>query len=307
MAAELVVTVPDVRLYDELVDVVSGVEILHWDMSAPAPREHLDVVVPPYLGGPGPLVRLAGVTTRLVQGQSIGYDDVAAYLPPGHRFANAAGVHEASTAELALALILASQRGLDEFARAAARGQWTPRWRASLADRTVVLVGAGGVGSAVAARLAPFETRIVRVARRARVDEVGQVVGMDSLEQCLAGADIVVLSVPLTDETEHLVDARFLSRLPDGALLVNVARGRVVDTAALLVEARLGRLRFALDVTDPEPLPEGHELFSLPNVIVTPHVGGASSAMMPRMVRLIAEQIARLERGEDPRNVVLET
>jgi phosphoglycerate dehydrogenase-like enzyme len=226
-------------------------------------------------------------------------------LPVGHVYANAASVHEASTAELALALILAAQRGIPEFVRAAERGKWEPSQHPSLADRNVLLVGYGGVGRAIEARLLPFETTVTRVARTSRSDERGRIYAMDSIAELLPLADIVVVVVPLSDATMHLVNDEFLALMVDGSLLVNVARGPVVDTDALLAHARSGRLRFALDVTDPEPLPDGHPLFALPNVLISPHVGGASTAMMPRMARLLREQIDRMIRGDDPINVVV--
>ncbi|MFC6356499.1 2-hydroxyacid dehydrogenase [Luethyella okanaganae] len=301
----LVVSVPGDTMRHAVGDVPTGVELIVWNLSDAAPRDRIDIVVPPYMGGPSPLARLAGVETRLVQSQSIGYDGVADHLPAGHVFANAATVHETSTAELALALILAAQRGIPDFVRAAERGQWAPARHASLADRTVLLVGYGGVGAAIAARLRPFEVDIVRVASRARDDETGHVHGADELPALLPKADIVVVGVPLTDATRHLVDDAFLTAMRDGALLVNIARGPVADTEALVAHATSGRLRLALDVTDPEPLPHGHPLFSLPNVLVSPHVGGASTAMMPRMGRLLRRQIDHLLAGEEPENVVL--
>jgi phosphoglycerate dehydrogenase-like enzyme len=214
-------------------------------------------------------------------------------------------VHETSTAELALALILALQRGIPGYVRSAERGRWAPTRENSLADRTVLLVGFGGVGRAIEERLLPFETTVVRVASSARDDAHGRIHGIDELPALLPEADIVVIGVPLSDETRHLVDDAFLTRLQDGAMLVNIARGPVVDTDAVLDHARRGRLRFALDVTDPEPLPEGHPLFTAPNVLISPHVGGASSAMMPRMGRLLRRQIERMLAGEEPLNVVL--
>ncbi|NVM99050.1 2-hydroxyacid dehydrogenase [Arthrobacter sp. SDTb3-6] len=274
-------------------------------MAGPAPVDAIDVVVPPYMSGTAVLAALDGVATQLVQSQSIGFDGVADALPPGHVFANAVSVHETSTAELALALILASQRGLPDFVRAAGEGTWAPARHASLADRTVLLVGYGGVGKAIEERLRGFETTVVRVASRARDGENGHVHGIDELAALLPQADIVVVGVPLGENTRHLIDDRFLSLMEDGSLLVNISRGAVADTGALLEHARRGRLRLALDVTDPEPLPDGHPLFALPNVLITPHVGGASSAMMPRMARLLHRQVKALLRGEDPENVVL--
>jgi phosphoglycerate dehydrogenase-like enzyme len=285
--------------------VPDNVEFVTWDMTGPAPVDTIDIVVPPYMGASDKLVNLAGVTTRLVQSQSIGYDGVERVLPPGHVYANAATVHETSTAELTVALILASQRGIPNFVRAAEQGHWAPERLQSLADRTVLIVGYGGVGKAVEQRLLPFETDVVRVASAARDDDRGRIHGIDELPALLPTADIVVIGVPLNESTTHLVDDRFLSLMSDDALLVNIARGGVVDTDAMLDHARRGRLRFAVDVTDPEPLPDGHPLFALPNVLISPHVGGASTAMMPRMARLLRRQIDRMLAGEEPLNVVL--
>ncbi len=301
----LLVSVPDADLGERLVGLGAPAEVILWPMQGPAPVVQIDVVVPPYVRQVDSLSWLAGLRTRLVQSQSIGYDGVAAALPPGHVFANAASVHETSTAELALGLILASQRGLDGFVRAAGEGRWAPAWRPSLADRRVLLVGYGGVARAIEARLAPFEVSVTRVARHARQEETGVVHALADLPGLLGEADVVVVAVPLTPETERLVDADFLGRMRDGSLLVNVARGRVADTEALLSVARSGRLRLALDVLDPEPLPAGHPLFGLRNVLISPHVGGMSSAMAPRMARLLADQVNRLLTGEPVRNVVL--
>jgi len=313
MTEPLIVTLPGAALRDALLAIgplPERVELVEWKLDGPPPTEpgrQLDLVVPPYMGGSDRLGALAGVPVRLVQSQSIGYDDVPAALPPGHVYANAASVHETSTAELALALLLAAQRGIPDFVRAAGEGRWAPARHASLADRRVVLLGYGGVGRAIEARLAPFEVDLVRVATRARDDNDGRIHGIDELDELLPTAEVVIVAVPLTPETTGLVDDRFLSALPDGALVVNIARGKVADTIAVLEHATQGRIRYATDVTDPEPLPPGHPLFDLPNVLVSPHVGGASTAMMPRMARLLRDQIERMSRGEPPRNVVLRT
>jgi phosphoglycerate dehydrogenase-like enzyme len=301
----LTVSVPGTALRKALGAVPAGVDIVEWDLTGPPPAQAIDIVVQPYMNGSASLASLATVKTRLVQSQSIGYDDVEKVLPPGHVFANAVTVHEASTSELTLALILASQRGIPDFVRAAEQGKWAPARHESLADRTILLVGYGGVGKAIEARLLPFETTVVRVASTARSDENGRIHGIDELPDLLPGADIVVIGVPLNESTTGLVDDGFLARMPDGALLVNIARGKVADTDALVAHAASGRLRLALDVTDPEPLPAGHPLFSLPNVLISPHVGGASTAMMPRMGRLLSRQIERMLRGHEPENVVL--
>ncbi len=303
----LLVSVPDEAFRGVLGDLGDLAEVVVWDLQGPAPRESIDVVIPPYLGAAASLGRLAGVHTRLVQGLSLGYDGVADALPPGHVYANAVGVFEPSTAELAVTLVLASQRGLADFVRASDEGRWAPQWRDTLADRSVLLVGLGGVGRAIEARLRPFEVELVRVAQHRREDEHGVIHEVTSLEDLLPAADVVVVAVPLSDSTTGMVDARFLAAMHDGALLVNVARGRVADTDALVAEAVSGRLRLALDVVDPEPLPAGHPLYGRANVLLTPHVGGATTSSLPRLVRMVREQVARLARGEEPAHVVVRT
>jgi phosphoglycerate dehydrogenase-like enzyme len=307
----LVVTVPTAQLAADLEPVPEGVDLLVWDLGSPAPRDRIDIVVPPYMGGSDPLSALEGVEVGLVQGQSIGYDGVADRLPAGLRFANAASVHETSTAELAVALILAAQRQFPGFVLAQAKGEWAPVFADSLADRRVLLVGIGGIGTAVARRLAPFEVELSAVARSARVeriDGVGEVAvrAMDELADAVAEAEIVVLSLPGGDETRHLFDADLLARMADGALLVNVGRGSLVDGEALATELGSGRLRAALDVFEDEPLPAGHPLWQAPGLLVSPHVGGASTAMRPRMTRLVRTQIERMLRDEEPINVVID-
>ncbi|KKI20529.1 MULTISPECIES: 2-hydroxyacid dehydrogenase [unclassified Leucobacter] len=307
---ELVVSLPDEGLLEELGEI-PGVEWVAWELDGPAPRAHLDIVVPPYWGGAELLERLDGTSVGLVQWQSIGYNGVDAHLPAGIPLANAATVHEASTAELALALLLAAQRGIPEFVRDGEAHRWDLRTFPSVADRRVLIVGYGGVGKAIDARLAGFEAHVTRLARTARTDRdlsgsPVEVRGFDHLAESLAEAEIVILAVPLTPETTGLIDAAALAAMPDGALLVNVARGRVVDTAALVRELESGRLRAALDVTDPEPLPADHPLWSCANALITPHAGGDSTAMLPRVVDLIRRQVARMQAGERPENLVLE-
>ncbi len=308
-ASPLIVSLP-ADLREEVLSqgpAPEGVEFVEWDLRTEPPVEHIDLVVPVYLGSNKPLANVAAVTPQLVQVQSIGYDGLEDLLPEGIVLANAATVHEASTAELTVALILASQRGLPDFVRAERTGEWLQSQRPSLADRRVLLIGYGGVGAAIEARLLPFEVEVTRVASTAREDERGHIHGIDELPALLPEAEIVVVVVPLTDGTRGLVDDAFLSALPDDALVVNVARGPVADTEALVRHASSGRIRLALDVTDPEPLPTDHPLWSLPNVLVSPHIGGATSAMLPRMARLLRRQIEHLQAGEEPENIVLRT
>jgi len=302
----LIVSVPTEELAAALRPLPDAVDLHVWAMDGPAPSEHLDIVVPPYMSMSRVLPLLEGLQVGLVQGQSIGYDGVESQLPPGIVFANASSVHETSTAELALALALAAQRHLPEYVRAQDAHRWAPDFADSLADRRVLLLGYGGVGKAVTARLAPFEVELTPVARHARVEEGMPVHGVDELPTLLPSAEIVIVTLPGGEETRHIVDAAFLDALPENALIVNVGRGTLVDTDALVDHVRRGRIRAALDVTDPEPLPEDHPLCSLPGVLIAPHVGGASSAMKPRIARLVRTQIERMLAGEAPLNVVID-
>lgn len=301
----LVVSVPTEQLAADLQPLPNGVDLVIWDLVSPAPRERFDLLVPPYMGVTKLFEELRGVEVGLVQSQSIGYDGVADVLPDGQRFANASSVHETSTAELAVALTLAAQRGIPGFVRAQDEGHWSPIFADSLADRRVTLLGYGGVGKAIAVRLAGFEVQLRGVASRAREEDGIDIAAIGDLLAVLAETDVLVASLPGGDATTHLIDDTALSALPDGALVVNVGRGPLIDTDALVDHLRRGRIRAALDVTDPEPLPEGHPLWSLPGVLIAPHVGGATSAMRPRIARLVRTQIERLRAGEEPLNVVL--
>jgi phosphoglycerate dehydrogenase-like enzyme len=302
----LTVSVPDEQLAADLQPLPDGVELHVWNLTDAAPRADIDLVVPPYMGSGSVLRSLEGVRTRLVQGQSIGYEAIAGVLPAGHRFANASGVHEASTAELAVGLAIAAQRGIPEYVRAQAERRWELLSGPSLADSRVLLLGYGGVGKAIAARLAPFEVEIVPVASRARVEDGVDVHGVDELLALAATTDILITSLPGGEATRRIIGDEVLSALPDGALVINVGRGPLVDTDALVEHVRRGRIRAALDVTDPEPLPADHPLWTLPGVIIVPHAGGASQAMRPRIARLVRGQIDRLLSGEEPVNVVLD-
>lgn len=287
----------------------------HWDGEETFPADPAACVfyVTPYMKSPAVTLRPLPAMPRLrvVQTLTAGVDHVLGGLgdlAPGVRLCNAKGVHDASTAELTLTLILASLRGIPGMVRGQDREEWRFGFYEALADKSVLIIGYGAVGAAIEDRLAPFECeRIVRVARTARTTARGPVHALAELPQFLPGADVVILSTPLTEETRGLADAEFLGRMKDGALLVNVARGPVVDTKSLLLEVESGRLRAALDVTDPEPLPSGHPLWHAPGVLITPHVGGSSSAFEPRAKRLVARQLRRFAAGEPVENTVLIT
>ncbi|MET9822061.1 MULTISPECIES: 2-hydroxyacid dehydrogenase [Streptomyces] len=300
---------------DEIEDLPEGPAYRYWNGEETFPADPADCAyyVVPYMKPSGigtrPLPEMRSV--RVVQTLSAGIDHVEPGLkdlPAGVRLCNARGVHEASTAELTLALILASLRGIPDFVRAQDRGEWLGGFRPALADRTVLIVGYGSIGAAIEDRLVPFEVApVVRVARSARATERGPVHPITELPALLPRADVVVLTTPLTEDTRGLVDAEFLARMKDGALLVNVARGQVVDTKALLAELESGRLTAALDVTDPEPLPPGHPLWHAPGIVVSPHAGGPTSAFLPRAKRLLVDQLSRFVNQEPLRNVILTT
>ncbi|HEX8970420.1 2-hydroxyacid dehydrogenase [Oryzihumus sp.] len=303
-----VISLPDAT-WSGLVGALAGVEVVHWDMTGPAPRaDELELVVPPYLGAREHLRDLRELPRlRLVQLLTAGYDDALPHVGPGVQLANAAGVHDASTAELAVGLTLAAERGLPEFVAAQARSQWLPTTiRGSLADKKVLVLGYGSIGHAVARRMAPFEVSLTAVASRARAGDelVPSVHGIDELPDLLPQQDVVVVIVPLTEATTGLVDAGFLAAMKPGALLVNVARGKVVDTDALVSALQEGRVRAALDVTDPEPLPGDHPLWQAPGVLISPHVGGATDAFAPRAARLLREQLSAFVGGRPLLNVV---
>ncbi len=293
----------------------AGFAYRHWDGGADFPADPADCVfyAVPYMKAGEIAVRpLPAMTSlRVVQTLTAGIDHVQPALPrlaPGVQVCNARGVHEASTAELALTLILASLRGVPRFVEGQRRQEWRSGFYPALADKSVLIVGHGAIGSAVEDRLTPFEcARVARVARSARDTERGPVHPLTELPALLPEADVVVLCTPLTEDTRGLVDAGFLARMKDGALLVNVARGPVVDTAALLAELESGRLIAALDVTDPEPLPAGHPLWHAPGVLISPHVGGSTSAFLPRAHRLLAAQLTRFTEGRPLDNVVHRT
>ena len=274
--------------------LVEGDELPSW-------IAEVEFYVPAYMSA----VRHADLLARMpalkvVQTMTAGVDDIRADVPAGVLLCNGRGIHNASTAELAIALTLASLRGIPAFVRAQDHREWRPRRMESLADKTVLIVGYGDVGSAIEDRLRGFECEVVRVARTPR----DGVHGVADLPTLVPQADVVILIVPITEETRGMVDAEFLARMKDGSLLVNLARGPVVDTDALIAALHTGRIHAALDVTDPEPLPRGHPLWTAPNLLISPHVGGVSSAMWPRAYKVVREQLERFAAGEPLENVI---
>jgi len=237
---------------------------------------------------------------RVIQTLSAGVDWLIGRVPADVTVCNARGVYDGPLAEWIIGAILAVQRGLVRARDAQASGRWAFFEPGELAGRRVVILGYGSIGSAVAARLRPFDVEITGIAR-ARRDGV---LGFEDVDHVLPRADILVNLLPRTSETQGFLGARRLALLPDDALLVNAGRGRTVDTGALVRELEAGRLRAALDVTDPEPLPAGHPLWTLPNVLISPHIAGDSPEATVRAFALAGEQVRRFAAGEPLANEV---
>ncbi|KQQ94870.1 hydroxyacid dehydrogenase [Arthrobacter sp. Leaf141] len=302
------VTFPDRDLLARVQPLPAGIEASVWDLrSGPEgiALDAIDAVILPYIDASAVLGSLSKTPNlKFVQTQSTGFDGVPEAAGPETAVASASGVHAAATAELAIGLMIAKLRGIDQAVRDQQTGNWQPQRRSSLADRKVLLVGVGGIGNEIAKRLEPFEVEITRVGSSARGDSTGRIHASYELAALAQSHDILVAVTPLNEHTHRLVDASVLAALPNGALVVNVGRGPVVDTAALTAEVLSGRLHCALDVVDPEPLPANHPLWSSPNALITPHIGGNASAFEPRIVKLLASQLKALASGDRPANLV---
>jgi phosphoglycerate dehydrogenase-like enzyme len=267
----------------------------------PASVTDVEFYVPSFFPSPAGSAVLGQMRAlRVVQALTAGVDWIRPHVPPSVALCNARGAHDSSTAEWVVAAMLAALRDFPLFSAQQAAGRWAYQGTSQLATKNVLIVGYGSIGAAVEKRLAGFEVTVQRVARNPRPG----VAGLAELLSLLPGADVVVLLVPFTPETEGLAGREFLARMKDGALLVNAARGAVVDTAALVAEVASGRLRAALDVTDPEPLPPGHELWSLPGVFLTPHVAASTPVSRERAARLVREQAEAYLRGAPLDNVI---
>ena len=280
-----------------------GVEVLVWNGRDERPdgAERIQFLVGQYSTAPADrdvLESLPGL--EVVQLTSAGVEPWLPVIPDGVQLCNGRGIHGGSTAELAFAGLLAVLRDLPAYRDGQARHAWD-RWQTeSLDGKRVLVIGAGDIGDRIAAASRVFDAETTMVARTAR----DGVRGMDEVPALLPEHDVVALALPLTDDSRGLVDARFLAAMPDGAVLVNIARGAIVDTGALLAELTSGRLRAFLDVVDPEPLPYDHPLWDAPNLLLTPHVGGGTSGWERRAYRLVRRQVERLRDGEDLENRV---
>lgn len=324
-AERVTVTVPDPTWVEalagptgELSGAARTVRLEHWDLSAPReddPAAPLVAAVPPQFAMTTDAVTelTAQPHLRWAWALSAGYDHLDKRLPAPVGICNAKGVHEESTADHALALTLIALRSLETLRDAQVAGRWEnrtgPQWRAkqrSLHESRVLVVGYGAIGQAIARRVSAFGARVTAVATSARPGDeyVEAVRPIDELHELLPEHDVVILITPLTADTKGLMSQREFSLMPAGAVLVNVARGPVVDTDALVAAAASGHIRAAVDVTAPEPLPEGHPLFSTPGIYLTPHLASATAGMDDRQLALIGAQLQRLADGEALENVV---
>ena len=239
---------------------------------------------------------------------SIGYEWILEHLPANVGLSNSRGAVEDATAEHCVALILAATRELPTAIKQQNNSQWQRLWTGSLHGSNVLILGAGGVGSEIISRLKPFKpSKITTVARSARTTDEGQRIhGLDELDVHLPLADIVIIALPHTPDTEGMIEKKFLSLMHNGALLVNIGRGALVDTEALLHELELGRLRAALDVTYPEPLPVDHRLWQAPSCLITPHMGGDTTEFLRLATNQAVQQVLRILEGQQPLNLVLD-
>lgn len=277
-------------------------EVLRWSTVSDNDLAHVTFCCMPYMNAGAAAAKLAAMPAlRVVQSLSSGVDDLVPFVPDGVTLCNGRGLHhEEGTAELAVTLMLAWLRRLP----AAVDNQRQQRWEHVRTDtldgKTVLLVGYGGIGHAIEQRLQPFGANVIRVSRTARPN----VAALNELATSASGADILVICIALTPETRNLIDKTVLRALPDGALVVNVARGPVVDGAALLTELQTGRINAALDVIHTEPLPADAPEWRLPNVLITPHIGGDTTTFARRAGEFVADQAARHVTGEPLHNVV---
>ncbi len=307
---------------DLLRDFPEGIELIPVSDTMDHPVE-IDVWIPdPYTGvAQKTWPHLRGV--KLVLSMLAGTEWIPGTVGPHVTICNAHGAHNISTAEWTLASILAMLKYFPLYLDIQRSGIWKRRFEApvlyrqisgygdevyppvlgeELTGKKVLLVGYGAIGKEIERILAPFDVELTRVARTARSQpEVRAVSELDSL---LPHAEIVILILPATTESTGLIGARQLALMRQGALLVNAARGPIVNTDALVAALQAGKIRAAIDVTDPEPLPEGHPLWSCPNLLITPHLGASTPQFSPRALKVAADEIRRYMSGDPLKNVV---
>ena len=261
----------------------------------------ISIYVPRYMGGAKALAHTEKMPNlELLQLLMAGYEDALAFMKNGQKLANARGVHDFSTAELAISMMLAHFKNHKEFAENQKNSKWLHKTTGSLYGKKVAIIGAGSIGSKLAGMLSVFETTTQMYASYAR----DNIKAIEDLHKDVATFDCIVVIVPLTDKTRNLIDKNILSAMKTGSLLVNVARGPVVNTHDLFAELSKGRISAALDVTDPEPLPADHPLWKLSNCQIIPHVGGDSEAFEPQARKFLEQQFKDIAEGKPLHNEI---
>lgn len=299
----MIACVPDDDAVTHLDPLPDGVRVIVWDGRGQPPDDvaETEFLLPGYMGGGDADALLAAMPNlKVIQLMSAGVESWLAKVPAGVTLCNGRGVHGGGTAELAVAGVLALVRRLPFFLTEQAARRWTPEHTEDLDGKRLLVLGAGDIGKRIAAGLEVFGATTTYVGRTAR----DGVHGSDELPELAAAADVLAVAIPLTDLTRGMIDGAVLAALPDDAIVANIARGSIIESAAFTAELHRGRLRAFLDVTDPEPLPADSPLWTLPNVIITPHVGGGTKGWERRGYRLVREQLERLRRGEPLVNVV---
>jgi phosphoglycerate dehydrogenase-like enzyme len=288
--------------WDDLT-IPAGWTITNADLEAMSAQElsKISLYVPKYMGGAKALSLTEKMPSlQLLQLLMAGYEDALSYMKDGQQLANARGVHDFSTAELAISMMLAHFKNHKEFADNQKNSHWNHKTAGSLYGKKVAIIGAGSIGSKLAGMLSVFETTTQLYASYAR----DNIKAIDDLHKDVAIFDCIIVIVPLTDKTRNLIDERILSAMKAGSLLVNVARGPVVNTDHLIAELSKGRISAALDVTDPEPLPADHPLWKLSNCQIIPHVGGDSEAFEPQARKFLEQQFRDIAEGNPLHNEI---
>jgi phosphoglycerate dehydrogenase-like enzyme len=258
--------------------------------------------VPTYMGGQPALELTKKMPNlKILQMPNAGYDDAMEYVRDGMTLCNGKSIHDDSTAELAVGLIIASLRGFPDFVRNQDKSDWVHVKNKSINDRKIGIIGFGSIGTTIAKMLSGFAVEIIPFTQSGRDNTIA----ITDLNKHLPTLDVVILILPLTKESKHLFDAKRLSLMKNGALLVNVARGPIVETDALVKELNSGRITAALDVTDPEPLPKDHPLWKAKGVLISPHIGGDTTAFESRARRLIESQLNLLAEGKPLNNIIV--
>ncbi len=257
--------------------------------------------VPQYMGGKAALEYSRGMSSlKYLQVPNAGFDDAIPYCAPGVLLCNARGVHDASTAELAVALAIASRRGFADFSVASQTGTWAHKRYPSFNDSSIAILGAGSIATTLKSYLSPYNVETTLYSRSGANGSQT----ISTFDSKIKNYDIIFIVMPLNDESKNFFNAKRLSELKDGAVIVNVARGGIIDTDALVAELISGRIFAGLDVTNPEPLPADHPLWRAPNCIISPHVGGDSTAFESRGKKLVESQLKLIARGLEPANIV---